>query len=219
MDRSLIFFYSFIGLAVAWGIISLVRDRYRWYSIALLASLIAGMLISALFLSFGSGVWFITSMLIAAVIPVAILLPVFLVRAQITKKRLMRTVEGIRRDGIAYLSEQPGTQRNGEWHNKEWYVLNSPAQNIFEIGINPYHLKPVIGEKFSVAVLSGRIYNFRPQYIIPITDINAEIVCRLSDFYAFTKESQNRVNDYLEAIKNNVAEPWKVISPEPDKPA
>ena len=219
MDRSLIFFYSMAGLGIIWALIALFRDKKRWQTLACFASLLAGMYISSEFFALSGGTWFISSLVLAYIIPTVMIFIVYILRARATKKQLMRTVEGIRREGIVYLAEQLRQDGTPEWKNKEWYALNSPAQNTFEIGMNPCHLTPVIGEKFRIAVLSGRMFRFKPEFIIPMADINTEMVCRLADFYAFSDESQQRVTDYLEAIKNNSAEPWKIIASEPDKPA
>lgn len=219
MDRSLIFFYSIAGLGIIWALIALFRDKKRWQTLACFASLLAGMYISSEVFALSGGTWFISSLVLAYIIPTVMIFIVYILRARATKKQLMRTVEGIRREGIVYLAEQLRQDGTAEWKNKEWYALNSPAQNIFEIGMNPCHLTPVIGEKFRIAVLSGRMFRFKPEFLVPMADINTEMVCRLADFYAFSDESKQRVTDYLDAIKNNSAEPWKIIAGEPDKPA
>lgn len=97
---------------------------------------------------------------------------------------------------------------------KEWYAINSPLNNTFETGMNPWHLTLVTDETFRIFVLSGRIFAFKPGNIGPMPNINSEMVCRLADFYAFSEESQKWVTDYIDAIQNNAAEPWKIIPAE-----
>lgn len=219
MDRSLIFFYSFIGLVFTLFFIQLLRDPLRWQGLGWLASLLISMFFSALFFSFGSGVWLISSVAISIVVPAIILFIVYNRRRRAIKKRLIQTVEAILREGIASLSERLASPGSSEWRKKEWYILNSPFHNTFEIGMNPWHLTPVINEKFHLLLLSGRMFSFRPDYITPMDDINIEMVCRLADFYAFSEESKKRVTDYITAIQNNVADPWRMVSPEQeDKP-
>ena len=217
MDRSLIFFYSFIGLIFTIFFIQLIRDPHRGPGLWWLASLIASMFISALFFSVGEGVWFISSLTLSIIVPAAIMLTLYRVRRGATKKMLIQTVESIRQEGIACLADQLARSDFREWRKKEWYAINSPLNNTFEIGLNPWRLTPVVDETFHIFVLSGRTFAFKPDYIAPMPNINCEMVCRLTDFYAFSEESQKRVTDYIDAIQNNAAEPWKIIPTEQDE--
>lgn len=118
MDRSLIFFYSFMGLIFTLFFIQLIRDPHRGPGLWWLASLIASMFISALFFSVGEGAWFISSLTLSIIVPAAIMLTLYRVRKGATKKLLIQTVESIRKEGIACLAEQLVRSDFKEWRKK-----------------------------------------------------------------------------------------------------
>ncbi|PVZ83973.1 hypothetical protein C9426_24900 [Serratia sp. S1B] len=81
---------------------------------------------------------------------------------------------------------------------------------MFDIGVKLFDAKMEINKKFFIRALSGRVVFMIPERFLESLNLEGNIICPLADFYDVSAEAKELVHNYVEAIKNNSAEPWRI---------
>ncbi|MCE9991890.1 hypothetical protein LZ633_07740 [Enterobacter asburiae] len=203
MDRSLLFFYSFMGFFIIYFGIRFVKDEYKWHSLLFVSSVVASLIISSCFLRPVTGEW----LLLVAVLTFVVLFSIALLIVMMKQCSMRRHV----RKKITLLQslspEDFVKDLIAEHDRKQWYVLYLPSDNKIEIGFNLFDANPVIGKKFDVKTLSGRYFYFIAQCGLQEPGLKNDSLYSLGDFYVIDNQAKKLVHDYLNRIKSGHKNP------------
>lgn len=154
MDRSLLFFYSFMGSFIIYFGIRFVKDEYKWHSLLFVSSVVASLIISSCFLRPVTGEW----LLLVAVLTFVVLFSIALLIVMMKQCSMRRHV----RKKITLLQslspEDFVKDLIAEHDRKQWYVLYLPSDNKIEIGFNLFDANPVLARSLMLKPFQDVIF-------------------------------------------------------------
>jgi len=214
MDRSLIFFYFFIGLILLYLAWLFFRDKYKWQSILFNCSAAINFFTSSFFFTPWSAEWWILAATGTFVLLFIIQISYSVIKQYRAKKHCNKIIKEIRN----IPSRQIVNALMVEHNRYQWYVLYLPSENTIELGVNLFNVDLTIGKKFYVRTLSERSMYFVPSFIAVPIDDSTSVICPLKTFYELSEKTQELVLGYIDAVKHDIKKPWIISQPGASSP-
>ncbi|KEY60823.1 hypothetical protein [Serratia sp. DD3] len=212
INGSVIFFYTFASLMLIYCVFQFRRSNNKWLDALKVISFIIAILASTFYFEPLSGFWIISLLVGSYLIRLVVFVIYCVVKDWCIRINLSRMIKGVRSSGFAYMDEKFLKKAKKSWLDNCWFIAYSPENNMFEIGVKLFDAKMEINEKFFIRTLSGRVVFMIPERFLESLNLAENIICPLADFYDFSAEAKELVFNYAEAIKNNSAEPWNILS-------
>ncbi|MER5270324.1 hypothetical protein [Serratia marcescens] len=215
-DRSLLFFYGLIFVALIYFIVKFKKEiKSKDGLINIASSLVIGIVIIFLLNSDFSG----ASILIAIFSFIAagffsLCVAILIKDVYSTKKYILAAIKRIKTENSIDFKEMPKFKSDIFCYKKSWYAVYSPSLNSLEISVNAFDDLPVIGKKFTVRTLSKRAVTFVPEAIPNEINDDTELFGQLVMFCEISAKNQILAENYIEAIKNGSATPWLISVPD-----
>ena len=198
MERSLVFFYCMWAIFLTYFGFKLVKDKYKWYSIGFVVSVIISLVFASSFSRISTGVWFLVVITSTVAILFSSLFIVVMIKHYLMIKYVHKKVSQLK-----YLSPTDMVDYLVKDHNKKhWYVIHFPEKNSIEIGVNLFGSDLVIGKKLHIKTLTDRLIYFIPGNTFQDVDLKNSIIYNLQDFYNINSQTRALVESYISKVKD-----------------
>lgn len=204
MDRSLLFIYCFWGLLLLYLARLFFRDKYKWQSILFNLSAAINCYTSSFIFATWSAEWWIAVLTGTFVLLFILQISYSIIKKHQAKKHCNKIIKEIHNLSSTHIVNTLMTEHN----RYQWYVMYLPSENTIELCVNLFDVDLTVGKKFYVRTLSARYMYFVPLFIPASIDDSTNILCPLQTFYEFSKETQQQVLNYIDAVKHDIKEPW-----------